>query len=58
MADSRHIAIGTSHTKTGQPCQDSVRVRLVDTSAGQILISAVSDGAGSAPTPRLDPVPQ
>jgi hypothetical protein len=41
-------AIGTSHTKTGQPCQDSVRVRLVNTLAGPILISAVSDGAGSA----------
>lgn len=41
-------AIGTSHAKTGQPCQDSVRVRLVDTLAGPILISAVSDGAGSA----------
>jgi hypothetical protein len=40
--------IGTSHTKTGQPCQDSVRVRLLDTQAGPILISAVSDGAGSA----------
>ena len=41
-------AIGTSHTKTGQPCQDSVRVRLVDTLAGPILISAIADGAGSA----------
>jgi len=41
-------AIGTSHTKTGQACQDSVRVRLVDTLAGSILISAISDGAGSA----------
>jgi Protein phosphatase 2C len=41
-------AIGTSHTKNGQPCQDSVRVRLVHTTAGPILVSAVSDGAGSA----------
>jgi len=41
-------AIGTSHIKTGQPCQDSVRVRLVETSGGPVLISAVSDGAGSA----------
>jgi hypothetical protein len=40
--------IGTSHTKTGQPCQDSARVRLVDAPNGAILVSAVSDGAGSA----------
>jgi hypothetical protein len=40
--------IGTSHTKTGQPCQDSARVRLVNTPSGSILVSAVSDGAGSA----------
>jgi hypothetical protein len=41
-------AIGTSHIKNGQPCQDSVRVRLVQTPNGPVLISAVSDGAGSA----------
>jgi hypothetical protein len=41
-------SIGTSHIKNGQPCQDSVRVRLVQTPSGPILISAVSDGAGSA----------
>ena len=41
-------AIGTSHAKTGQPCQDSLRVRLVDTAQGPVLVSAVSDGAGSA----------
>ena len=40
--------IGTSHTKSGQPCQDSALVRLVDTSDGTVLVSAVSDGAGSA----------
>jgi hypothetical protein len=40
--------IGTSHTKTGLPCQDSVHVRLIETLHGPILISAVSDGAGSA----------
>jgi hypothetical protein len=40
--------IGTSHTKTGQPCQDSARVKLVGTPEGAVLISAVSDGAGSA----------
>jgi hypothetical protein len=39
--------IGTSHTKTGLPCQDSVGVRLVNTPFGAVLVSAVSDGAGS-----------
>lgn len=39
---------GTSHTKSGLPCQDSVRVKLVNLAQGPILISAVSDGAGSA----------
>lgn len=41
-------AIGTSHTSNDKPCQDSVRVRLVQTSNGPVMISAVSDGAGSA----------
>jgi Protein phosphatase 2C len=41
-------AIGTSHIKNDQPCQDSVSVRLKQTSTGPMLISAVSDGAGSA----------
>ena len=40
--------IGTSHIKTGQPCQDSARVKLVDAPKGAVLVSAVSDGAGSA----------
>lgn len=40
--------IGTSHAKTGLPCQDSARVRLVNTPQGPVLVSAVSDGAGSA----------
>lgn len=41
-------AIGTSHIKNGQPCQDSVDVKLVRSLSGPVLISAVSDGAGSA----------
>lgn len=41
-------AIGTSHIKNDKPCQDSVRVRLVQTPNGPVIISAVSDGAGSA----------
>jgi Protein phosphatase 2C len=40
--------IGTSHTRGGKPCQDSLRVRLVKASDETILVSAVSDGAGSA----------
>jgi hypothetical protein len=39
---------GTSHTKTGQPCQDSVRVSLLTATEGPVLVAAVSDGAGSA----------
>ena len=40
--------IGTSHSKTGQPCQDSSQVKLVSTDDGVVLVCAVSDGAGSA----------
>lgn len=38
---------GTSHVKSGTPCQDAHRV--VTTAAGETLIAVVSDGAGSAP---------
>ncbi len=38
-------ARGTSHLKTGQPCQDSVCYRVTSDGA---LIAAVADGAGSA----------
>ncbi len=41
-------AVGTSHELTGLPCQDSFGVELVDTSHGAVLVSVVSDGAGSA----------
>lgn len=40
--------VGTSHSRIGKPCQDSLCVRLVDASDGTVLVSAVSDGAGSA----------
>lgn len=40
--------VGTSHLKTGQPCQDSSRAMLVDAGVNSALICAVSDGAGSA----------
>ena len=38
-------ARGTSHIKTGKPCQDSVYHSVT---SGGALIAAVSDGAGSA----------
>ena len=41
-------AIGTSHVVNGMPCQDSLRVEIVETGEGQVLIAVVSDGAGSA----------
>jgi hypothetical protein len=41
--------VGTSHSASGAPCQDSAAHALVDTPKGVVLIVAVSDGAGSAP---------
>ena len=42
-------AIGTSHEKTGSPCQDACRCRVVYTNDGQdIFLGIASDGAGSA----------
>lgn len=40
--------VGTSHEVAGTPCQDSVGHAIVHTSQGEVLIVAVSDGAGSA----------
>jgi hypothetical protein len=40
--------IGSSHKSTGSPCQDSSSHAFVETATGQILVVAVSDGAGSA----------
>jgi hypothetical protein len=40
--------VGTSHEATGTPCQDCADHAIVGTSLGQVLILAVSDGAGSA----------
>jgi len=37
---------GTSHLKTGQPCQDASYCRVLN---GSMLVGAVADGAGSAP---------
>ena len=44
-------ARGTSHVRTGQPCQDSVYHR-ADLPDG-VLIAAVSDGAGSAASAEI-----
>ena len=41
-------AVGTSHVLTGAPCQDSLGLALLDTQQGKVLVSIVSDGAGSA----------
>lgn len=41
-------ATGTSHARTGTPCQDSVRHAIVDSVDGPALVVVVSDGAGSA----------
>ena len=41
--------IGTSHTKSGLPCQDSCACRELTAPSGEtVLVAAVSDGAGSA----------
>lgn len=42
-------AIGTSHTKQNLPCQDDWGARLLrDAAGGDVLVTVVSDGAGSA----------
>jgi len=42
-------AIGTSHVRTGTPCQDSALCDVLEDACGNdILFAAVSDGAGSA----------
>ena len=42
--------IGTSHLASGTECQDAARCAVVQDAAGaDVLIAAVSDGAGSAP---------
>jgi hypothetical protein len=48
----RHVSAsvaGTSHLRDGRPCQDaSVCVTLLDDERRELLVAAVSDGAGSA----------
>jgi hypothetical protein len=40
--------VGTSHVKSGLPCQDSVAHSIIRTIRGNVFVSVVSDGAGSA----------
>jgi hypothetical protein len=40
--------IGTSHIKSGLPCQDSVAHSIIRTRRGNVFVSVVCDGAGSA----------
>ncbi|MFN0108201.1 MAG: PP2C family serine/threonine-protein phosphatase [Blastocatellia bacterium] len=48
---------GTSHLKTALPCQDASRVEItLDQSGHEVLIAAVSDGAGSAAQAQLGSV--
>jgi hypothetical protein len=52
MKDWKHISastIGTSHLRTGAPCQDSSGCRVFTAGDGsQVLVAVASDGAGSA----------
>ena len=42
-------AVGTSHTKTGAPCQDASACRVLNTTGGDpVLVAVAADGAGSA----------
>nr|WP_209904094.1 MULTISPECIES: PP2C family serine/threonine-protein phosphatase [unclassified Rhizobium] len=41
-------SIGTSHTKTGTPCQDYACAKEFLTLEGPVMVAVVSDGAGSA----------
>jgi hypothetical protein len=40
--------VGTSHKTIGTPCQDTAGHAFVETQQGEVLVIAVSDGAGSA----------
>ena len=41
-------ATGTSHDRSGAPCQDSAAHVILDTDHGTVMVVAVCDGAGSA----------
>lgn len=42
-------AVGTSHARTGTPCQDAGRCEIILASDGaEVLVASVADGAGSA----------
>jgi hypothetical protein len=42
-------AVGTSHLRSGEGCQDCCSTRVVETGDGSVAILAAADGAGSAP---------
>lgn len=42
-------AVGSSHLESGTVCQDSSHCVVIPTAGGDVLVAAVSDGAGSAP---------
>ncbi|MGO9600745.1 MAG: PP2C family serine/threonine-protein phosphatase [Isosphaeraceae bacterium] len=44
---------GTSHLRTGQPCQDYCSAFVIESSGGPTLIAACADGAGSAELAEL-----
>lgn len=44
----RACVTGTSHTRSGTPCQDSCFADVVACATGDLLLAFVSDGAGSA----------
>jgi hypothetical protein len=46
-------AKGTSHIRTGQPCQDYCSALVTESSSGPTLIAACADGAGSAELAEL-----
>lgn len=39
---------GTRHTAIGGECEDAFAYKFIETSVGEVLVAAVSDGAGSA----------
>lgn len=45
---AKAVVEGTSHAHTGAPCQDYAEARQLDLNRGSVLVSVVSDGAGSA----------
>lgn len=45
--------LGSSHLKSGTPCQDASACELVSSAGASALVAVVSDGAGSAPLSQV-----